>query len=94
MICLLGSPASYSHRLGDVTLTVRDGGFDVTRVNRNPFSGVEKAGEPFRLEPVADRVFLASGGGMDRSYADVIPNADGSVRFLRIGGRLGYPVMS
>ena len=41
-----------------------------------------------------DRVFLASGGGMDRSYADVIQNDDGSVRFLRIGGRLGYPVAS
>ena len=81
----------YSHRLGDVTLTVRDGGYDVTRVNRNPFSGAETKGDPFRLEPVSDRVFLASGGGTDRSYADVITNADGSVRFFRFGGRLGYP---
>ena len=84
----------YSHRLGDVTLSVRDGGYDVTRVNRNPFSLAETVGDPFRLEPVAERVFLASGGGMDRSYADVITNADGSVRFLRIGGRLGYPVVT
>jgi len=84
----------YSHRLGDVTLSVRDGGYDVTRVNRNPFSLAETVGDPFRLEPVAERVFLASGGGTDRSYADVIQNDDGSVRFLRIGGRLGYPVAS
>jgi hypothetical protein len=83
---------TYSHRLGDVTLTVRDGGYDVTRVNRNPFSGIETKGDPFRLEPISDRVFLASGGGTDRSYADVITNPDGSVRFLRFGGRLGYPV--
>jgi CubicO group peptidase (beta-lactamase class C family) len=84
----------YHHRLSDITLTAKGGGYDVTRVNRNPFSHAESAGDPFRLDPVSERVFLASGGGMDRSFADIILNEDGSVRFLRVGGRLGYPVQS
>jgi len=37
---------------------------------------------------------LANGGGTDRSYNDDITKASGNVRFLRIGGRLGYPVSS
>lgn len=83
---------TYSHQLGDVTLAVKDGGFDVSRVHRNPFSGEQTAGEPFRLTPVGERVMLASGGGTDGSYADIILNPDGGVRFFRMGGRLGYPV--
>jgi hypothetical protein len=85
---------TYRHQLGDYTLSVADGGYDVTRVNRNPFSGAETPGEPFRLKPVAERIFAAEGGGTDGSYADVIIHADGNVRFMRFGGRLGYPVSS
>ncbi|MCC6793250.1 MAG: beta-lactamase family protein [Thermomicrobiales bacterium] len=82
---------AYSHRLADLTLTVNGNGYDVTRVNRNPFSGAETQGDPFRLSPVSERVFLAEGGGLDRNFADIILNDDGSVRFLRLGGRLAYP---
>jgi hypothetical protein len=82
---------TYSHRLADLTLTANGNGYDVTRVNRNPFSGAEVKGDPFRLTPVSESIFLATGGGMDRSFADIIFNPDGRVRFLRLGGRLAYP---
>lgn len=89
---LLGSRVgTYSHRLGDLTLTAEPDGFHVERVSRNPFDGSERPGKPFRLRPVSDDIYRADGGGTDGSYADFIRNPDGSVRFLRFGGRLAFP---
>ncbi|MDQ2682429.1 MAG: beta-lactamase family protein [Chloroflexota bacterium] len=85
---------TYSHGLGDLILTAAPHGFDVQRVQRNPFSGSEKAGKPFRLRPVSDDIYAADGGGTDGSYADFIRNPDGSTRFLRFGGRLAFPKAS
>jgi CubicO group peptidase (beta-lactamase class C family) len=82
----------YRHDLADLTLTVENGGYRVDRVTRNPFSGEETAREPFRLVPVSERIFVVDGGEFDGSYGEMILNGDGSVRFLRFGGRLGYPV--
>lgn len=89
---LIGSRVgTYSHRLGDLVLTAESDGFHVERVLRNPFDGSEKPGKPFRLRPVSDDIYRADGGGTDGSYADFIRNPDGSVRFLRFGGRLAFP---
>jgi hypothetical protein len=77
--------------LGDLTLTAKADGFDVETVHRNPFDHTEEPGKPFRLKPVTEDVFVAEGGGRDGSFADFIRNPDGSVRFLRFGGRLAYP---
>jgi CubicO group peptidase (beta-lactamase class C family) len=82
----------YRHDLADVTLHVEDGGYRVERVTRNPFSGEETAREPFRLVPVGERIFVVEGGEFDGAYAEMILNPDGGVRFIRFGGRLGYPV--
>jgi CubicO group peptidase (beta-lactamase class C family) len=88
---LAAREGTYSHGLGDLILTATSEGYDVERVHRNPFDGVEKPGKPFTLRPVSETIFEASGGGTDGSYAELILNPDGTTRFLRFGGRLAYP---
>jgi CubicO group peptidase (beta-lactamase class C family) len=82
---------TYTHRLADYCLRAVPDGFEVSVSRRNPFDNSEKPGKPFKLKPVGGDVYLAEGGGRDGSYADFIRNPDGSIRFLRLGGRLGYP---
>jgi CubicO group peptidase (beta-lactamase class C family) len=83
---------TYRHNLADLTLTVEDGGYRVERVARNGFTGEETVRDPFRLVPITDHIFVVDGGELDGAYAEMILDADGGVRFLRFGGRLGYPV--
>ena len=83
---------TYTHGLGDLTLTVENGGYNVTRVHRNPFSGEETPGDPFTLRPVGERIFRAEGGVLDGNLAEILLDRSGSVRFMRFGGRLAYPV--
>jgi CubicO group peptidase (beta-lactamase class C family) len=83
---------TYRHNLADLILSVEDGGYHVKRVARNPFSGEETPRDPFRLVPISERIFVVDGGELDGAYAEVILNGDGSPRFLRFGGRLGYPI--
>jgi hypothetical protein len=82
----------YRHDLADLTLAVEDGGYRVQRVTRNAFTREETGREPFRLAPVGERLFVVDGGELDGSYAEMILDGNGGVRFLRFGGRLGYPV--
>jgi CubicO group peptidase (beta-lactamase class C family) len=82
----------YIHDLLDYTLSVENGGFNVSRIHRNPFDGSERPEDPFVLRPVTEQIFKAEGGGLDGSLADFILDGNGKVRFFRFGGRLGYPV--
>lgn len=81
---------TWSHGLDDLILKASPDGFAVDTINRNPFDDSEIPGKPFRLRPISDDVYVADGGGTDGAYADFIRNPDGSTRFLRFGGRLGY----
>jgi CubicO group peptidase (beta-lactamase class C family) len=81
----------YSHGLADLTLTVEGNGYLVERVTRNPFSGEEREREPFRLAPIGETVFIAEGGDLEGAILEVFQKPDGAVRFIRFGGRLGYP---
>ncbi len=82
---------TYGHRLGDLTLVPEGDHFKVERVNRNPFAGTESKGDPFVFRPIGDRYLLAEGGGFDGAIGEFIRNSEGSIRFLRFGGRLAYP---
>lgn len=82
---------TYGHRLGDLTLIPDGDHFRVERINRNPFAGTESVGDPFVLRPIGDRYLLAEGGGFDGAFGEFILNTDGSIRFLRFGGRLAHP---
>jgi hypothetical protein len=83
---------TYSHWLGDLILSANGGSFHVDTVSRNPFDHSEESGKSFTLTPVSEDVFVATGGGRDGSFADFIRNPDGTIRFLRFGGRLAYPI--
>jgi CubicO group peptidase (beta-lactamase class C family) len=82
---------TYSDGLADYTLRATPDGLAASVIRRNPFGASEQPGKPFTLKPVGGDVFLVEGGGRDGSYADFIRNPDGSIRFLRLGGRLGFP---
>lgn len=88
---LAARSGTYGHQLGDLTLHPDGDLYRVTRVNRNPFAKTESEGDPFIFKPIGERHLLAEGGGVDGGVADFILNPDGSVRFLRFGGRLAYP---
>src|SRR3954452_3069152 len=81
----------YKHELATTTLTPVANGLAATVQRTNPFDDKEVEGIPYTLRPTAERVFVAEGKSQNGSYADFILNDDGSVRFYRFGGRLGYP---
>ncbi len=82
----------YRQDLAEMDLTLEEGQFSVTRRSTNPFSGEQTEREPFKFVPTGERRLIAVGGESDGSEADLILNPDGSVRFLRFGGRLAFPV--
>ncbi|HQY32208.1 MAG TPA: serine hydrolase, partial [Thermomicrobiales bacterium] len=83
---------TYHHDLATLTLKPIAEGLAVTEVGHNPFDGVDKDELPFRLLPTSECTFVGADNGNDGAPADFIFNPDGSVRFFRMGGRLGYPV--
>jgi CubicO group peptidase (beta-lactamase class C family) len=84
----------YNQDLSELTLSVENGGLHVERVNTNPFSLEKTHPEPLRLLPTSERIFVVADGVAEGSQADFILNSDGSIRFLRFGGRLAYPAKS
>lgn len=80
----------YRQDLAEMTLSIADGGYRVEVRTTNPFDGQQRDRDPFRFVPIDDRLLLAKGGEADGAKADLILNPDGSVRFLRFGGRLAY----
>jgi hypothetical protein len=88
---LEGLAGVYKHDLATTTLTPTANGLAATVQRTNPFDDKEVEGIPYTLRPTAERVFVAEGKSQNGSYADFILNDDGSVRFYRFGGRLGYP---
>lgn len=82
---------TYSQGLADLVLTRAGDGFDVTQVTHNAWNDESKEGKPFHLRALSDDVLVAEGGLSDGGAADFIRADDGSVRFLRFGGRLHYP---
>jgi CubicO group peptidase (beta-lactamase class C family) len=84
---------TYKHGLAKFTLSVDNGGFHVERTTYNPFSPGESTEQlPFRAEPIADDLFIVVDGELAGAAMEFFFNGDGSVRFLRTGNRLGYPV--
>ncbi|HET8523740.1 MAG TPA: serine hydrolase, partial [Thermomicrobiales bacterium] len=84
----------YRQDLAEMDLVLEDGQFTVSRRATNPFSGEQTEREPFQFVPTGNQRLIAVGGESDGSEADLILNADGSVRYLRFGGRLAFPVSS
>ena len=81
----------YQRPLSRYTLTPNDGGLRVEAVARNPFSGAESALPTYHGEPIAEQKFRITNGALAGSSFDFILQPDGSVRFLRFGGRVTAP---
>lgn len=81
----------YRHGLADVTITLEDGRLTMARITHNPFNDDSRDLGSYRLSPLSDTLFVVDDGDLEGGIGELILNRDGSVRFLRFGGRLGYP---
>ena len=83
---------TYTHSLADAIVSVDGDGLLLKRIGHNPFSGESKDLGDARLSPLSETVFIVEDGPLEGSIGELMLNDDGSIRFLRMGGRLGYPV--
>ncbi len=81
----------FTHRLADSMITSDGAALSMKRIGHNPFSGESKELGDYSLSPLSETVFIVEEGPMVGSIGELLLNDDGSVRFLRLGGRLGYP---
>jgi hypothetical protein len=73
---------------GDVTLTAEDGELVLNTWVRNAMTGAEYQAPARRAVAIDEAEFVIKDTEMEGSRFDFLLNADHSVRFLRIGGRL------
>ena len=83
---------TYAHKLADSIVTMDIDGLTMKRIAHSPFSGESKDLGDFRLSPLSETVFVVEDGALEGSIGELLLNEDGSVRFMRLGGRLGFPV--
>lgn len=78
----------YSSPNADITVVTEAGGYRIDAVGKDPFSGEEEPMPPIYGKPISEREFVVTQGPMHDTRADIIPNPNGTPRFLRFGGRL------
>jgi CubicO group peptidase (beta-lactamase class C family) len=82
----------FRHGLADIEVRLDDQGLVMHRVGHEPFRREDTAYPPARLKPISDSEWLVTEGLFVGAVGELIVNDDGTHRFLRMGGRLGYPV--
>lgn len=82
---------TYVNPLGDSTIMFDGKGLQMSRIARNAFTGDERDLGTARISPVEDGVFIVEDGPLTGAFGELLMNADGSIRFLRFGGRLLEP---
>ena len=73
---------------GDVTITAADSRLTIDTFARNALTGAEYQAPSRTAAPIADHEFVIIDTEMEGSRFDFLLDSDGSVSFLRIGGRL------
>ncbi len=82
----------FAHPLGDSIITVEDGQLRMSRLARNPFApGEEHDLGSSRISPVGESVFVVEDGPLVGAIGELIPGKGGTIRFLRMNGRLLEP---
>jgi hypothetical protein len=77
----------------EVAITVADGGLRCVMTEIDPATRSEETYPPDLLRPIAEREFVVvTEGENEGAQMDFIERGDGSIRFLRMGGRLYEPV--
>lgn len=77
---------------GDVTLTPTDRGLALDMFARHPITGGEYQPPTRHALPIGDAEFIVTDTEVEGSTFDFLLQKDGTVRFLRMGGRLYDPV--
>ncbi len=78
--------------LADILIELDENGLVMHRMHIDPFTRLITERPPARLSPISETVFAIEEGPLSGGFGELILNPDGSVRFLRAGGRLGIPV--
>ncbi len=81
---------SYSQPLADIHVTVEDGGLRLDAVSKSALadSDEDRTMPPVHAMPLGGDKFRVVGGAGDGSPVDFFRNEDGSMRFIRYGGRV------
>ena len=83
---------NYTTISGDISVMAQDGGITMQTKRAALESGEEQTFPPVDLQPVSELEFMATEGDEEGMRIDFIPNADGSIRFVRMGGRVATRV--
>jgi CubicO group peptidase (beta-lactamase class C family) len=78
--------------LADIRIAMNGTGLVMHRTNIDPFTREVAERPAARLSPISETIFAIEEGPLSGGFGELILNLDGSVRFLRAGGRLGIPV--
>lgn len=78
--------------LADILIELNGHGLVMHRMNIDPFTREITERPPARLSPISETIFAIEEGPLSGGFGELILAPDGSVRFLRAGGRLGIPV--
>lgn len=81
----------FVHQLGDSTIIVQNNRLMMNRLSRNAFTGEEHDLGTNRISPVTESVFVVEEGPLVGAYGELISDAAGATRFLRMNGRLLQP---
>lgn len=82
----------YFTGLADILIEMDGNGLVMHRMHIDPFTREITERPPARLSPVSETIFAIEEGPLSGGFGELILNPDGSVRFLRAGGRLGIVV--
>lgn len=84
----------YRQPLTDITVTVDDGSLLIEAVSHSALSDEDKGDRkqpPVHAQPLGDDRFVIAEGAQSGGIVDFFRNEDGSIRFMRIGGRVSEP---
>jgi CubicO group peptidase (beta-lactamase class C family) len=82
----------FRHNLADMDIRLGESGLTMLRTSHEPFRMQDTTHPPAKLSPISATEFLVMDGLYEGSVGELFFNGDGSHRFLRMGGRLGFPV--
>jgi CubicO group peptidase (beta-lactamase class C family) len=81
---------SYSNPLSNITVTVEDAGLRVQTRSVSIATDETVEYPPVHYKPVSDGSFMATTGREEGVIIDFVTNPDGSIRFIRSGGRFAF----
>ena len=78
----------YQNPISNIALSSEDGSIRIDMTVKSPLTDDEKVLPPVWAKPVGDLELIVTSGSSEGIRADFIPGPDGSIRFIRFGGRL------